>query len=735
MAHTIKQYISNHRDLFCILCVCFICLLFLSPYIFSNPAPLIYPVSELGTDLTRDVLPNIEYIVNTLKDTGQLPLWRDFLLSGLPIVGHPSIPLFYPPFWLLLILPIPLGLNLLALLNCCWLGIGMYFFLRFTGNKNPIPALFGAIAMAISPKWIAHLSGGHWYMLAAIAWIPWALFFLDRYFHSKRVLWLFLLAIAMASLGMNHMPMFIITGLTLAFCTLTYLSPKEWKSWFKNSVIGWGIVILLTIGLIAGQILPFLEIYPNAMHTVGNSTFTSLNPMALLVSIFPPDLKYPEWFFFPGLSVLVFAGLSWGYGWTRFEKFWGILGAMGLILSLGEYTPLYSWLFGWNHLISVLRVPTRWWLLTIIALVVLATSGFNAWMENRQRLNRRARTVILLILGLEILAGIIRVLLGNLFPFDTLPTAIFAILLGIILALGHQHPSRLLSGAALMALTIELMVIGGSLIQPQPASETGVSAELSIQLKSNLNEGERIYSPGDGFPALALVRSGIDAAEGYDALPLSNYVKFIRLATGCPLVQEATGSKEELAACLNPGIMKSDWLKLINVRYLAVQHDQNWEFTELAPGAGRAFSVWRVAPVSSESCLTELENSDPARVALVEGEVVPQQNGLMKLIDRVRGVNTETFQVEVADSPALLIRSESWAPGWHASVDGNPVDVLKVDCILQGVWLMPGKHSVTFQYQPFGYPLGVWISAGTLLGMCIWVIFEFVVKKRRTSLS
>ena len=723
------QHICNHGDVYSILCILAVCILFLSPYLFSSPTPLIYPVSELGTDLDRDVLPNLEYIANAFQTTGELPLWRDYLLSGAPLMGHPSLPLFYPPNWLLLALPLPFGLNLLAVLDFSWMGIGMYLFLRRTAGRDVLPALFGGIAMMLSPKWIAHLSGGHWYMLAALAWVPWALFTFDCYWHSRKIPWLFVLAIAFAAQGMNHLPIFIITALSVALFSLTYFAPKSWRAWVAKSAPGWAAVVLLTAGLLAAQMLPLLELYPHASHTTEAVTFTSLNPAALLVSIFPPELKYPEWFLFPGLAVLLFAGLSWAYGWTLFEKNWVIGGLLGLLLSLGEYTPLYGWLFGWNPLLSALRVPTRWWLLTILALVILAAAGFAGWLRNGQRLNRRAKTVAGALLGLELLAGTIRLTLRETFPFDTLSTAIFALLLAALLIAGHAHRPAFVPAAVLLVLVVELMVVGGSLIRPRPTGDSGVSASVIAKAQSELAEGERIYSPQEGFPALALVRSGIDAAEGYDALPLTHYLGFIRLATGCPLVQEATGSEEELAACLNPQVVRPDLLKLLNVRRLVVRQADGWQVSELAPGFGRAFAAAQVESTSAQSCLAALAGVDAGEVSLVEGGKTGP-GGQLRVDSQDRGVNAETFRVHVLDAPVLLIRSESWAPGWHVSVDGQDADVLRVDCALQGVWLEPGEHTVVFRYQPFGYPIGGWISACTLASIGLWAGANMFFKRK-----
>ena len=376
-----KQYKTKHADLFSIICLLFVCTLFLSPYLFSIPTPLIYPVSDLGTDLDREVLPNIEYVVDYYKSTGQIPLWRPYQLSGAPVIGHPTFPIFYPLYWLFLIIPKPIGLNLLALFNIFFLGVGMYMYLRNGGKNKPFPSLIGAIVMAISPKWIAHLSGGHWFMLSALAFTPWAIFALDQFWKTRLITWLRLLSLFLSAQAMNHQPIFAITCILLVLLSALYLSKVNWKSWLILMPWGGMLVSAITFSLSAVTILPLLKLIPHSVKAINTSTFTSLNPAALIVSLIPPEFKYPEWFLYPGLIVIIFSGLSWAYGWTNFEKKWAAVGLLGCVLSLGEFTPIYNGLFGWNLLISVLRVPTRWWLMTLLALTILATSGFSLWLR------------------------------------------------------------------------------------------------------------------------------------------------------------------------------------------------------------------------------------------------------------------------------------------------------------------------------------------------------------------
>ena len=144
-------------------------MLFFGRYLFSASPPLIYPISNLGTDLPREIIPLWMFIKRSLATSGELPLWRPYSASGAPLIGHPVAPVLYPLHWLSVGLPLALGLNLDAFLHFWWLGMGMYLVLRNLEGMRWEAAAVGAVIFSFAPKWVAHLSGGHWPMLAAIA--------------------------------------------------------------------------------------------------------------------------------------------------------------------------------------------------------------------------------------------------------------------------------------------------------------------------------------------------------------------------------------------------------------------------------------------------------------------------------------------------------------------------------------------------------------------------------------
>jgi len=71
----------------------------------------------------------------------------------------------------------------------------------------------------------------------------------------------------------------------------------------------------------------------------------------------------------------------------------------------------------------------------------------------------------------------------------------------------------------------------------------------------------------------------------------------------------------------------------------------------------------------------------------------------------------------------LLILGDQFYPGWRASVDGQPVPVLRVNRVLRGVILPPGEHRVVFRFAPTSLRIGGLLSLVgviALVALGIW---------------
>jgi hypothetical protein len=63
----------------------------------------------------------------------------------------------------------------------------------------------------------------------------------------------------------------------------------------------------------------------------------------------------------------------------------------------------------------------------------------------------------------------------------------------------------------------------------------------------------------------------------------------------------------------------------------------------------------------------------------------------------------------------LLVLTDTWFPGWKATVDGRDAPVHRVDYLLRGISVPAGTHQVEFSYEPASWRAGWIISLSTLL--------------------
>jgi uncharacterized membrane protein YfhO len=72
-----------------------------------------------------------------------------------------------------------------------------------------------------------------------------------------------------------------------------------------------------------------------------------------------------------------------------------------------------------------------------------------------------------------------------------------------------------------------------------------------------------------------------------------------------------------------------------------------------------------------------------------------------------------------APQNCVAVIAESYYPFWRATVDGQPADVLRVNCGLMGVSLTGGNHEIVLRYEvPRSYAVAGIISVLGLL-LCV----------------
>jgi hypothetical protein len=125
---------------------------------------------------------------------------------------------------------------------------------------------------------------------------------------------------------------------------------------------------------------------------------------------------------------------------------------------------------------------------------------------------------------------------------------------------------------------------------------------------------------------------------------------------------------------------------------------------------------------------------DPRREAIVEEPVAgladrplrPGAAGTAHIVEQ----GPERVVIEAdATRQALLVLADVHYPGWKAELDGAEIPVERVDYLLRGVALPPGRHSVEFRYEPLSWRIG-WITSLAALLVLLGVVAVSTASRR-----
>ncbi|MBV8817723.1 MAG: YfhO family protein [Acidobacteriaceae bacterium] len=138
------------------------------------------------------------------------------------------------------------------------------------------------------------------------------------------------------------------------------------------------------------------------------------------------------------------------------------------------------------------------------------------------------------------------------------------------------------------------------------------------------------------------------------------------------------------------------------------------------PGAfPRAWAVHEVVHVDNAAVVRSMVNDhldEFRRKAFTNGKVIPLPS--CDGTDQVEFKKYEAEKVVLSANMAcqgLVVLSDTYFPGWRATVDGKTVQIQPVNNAMRGVVVPRGPHEVVMRYRPASV---YWGGALTLLG---WV--------------
>jgi Bacterial membrane protein YfhO len=97
---------------------------------------------------------------------------------------------------------------------------------------------------------------------------------------------------------------------------------------------------------------------------------------------------------------------------------------------------------------------------------------------------------------------------------------------------------------------------------------------------------------------------------------------------------------------------------------------------------------------------------------------------------RITSYKPERVAVDATASRASeLVLTDLHYPGWKVTLDGKPADLHRVDYLLRGTSLPPGRHRVVFSYEPSSFRLG-WIISLIAVVVALGAV-ALAVRRRR----
>ncbi len=360
-------------------------------------------------DLSQNLLP-VRTLTATLRAAGATTGWNPFLAGGTPLLANPNSLLLHPGWQFDRLMEPAAAIKLSVLLHTLLAGVFLALFVRRRGGSPSASVLAGVVASLSGP---ALSLGTLPNLLTAWAWVPPAMYFLDR----VRCGLAWSLPAAVVAGGMSLMPADPASALALLGGAAIALTGGEVRRGLRPRLL------LLFTALAAGaamvQLLPAWGFISRSARTAGFAAGEvgkwSLHPARLPELAVPgflgnpsflglQDYWGPPWletglpfllsiYLSAAVLVLALAGLSAPASHRGERLAAGVLGGLSLLLAFGRHLPGFEAVVGAVPALAWVRYPEKLLIPALLAIALLAARGLDALLADAAQVPRR-RTML-----------------------------------------------------------------------------------------------------------------------------------------------------------------------------------------------------------------------------------------------------------------------------------------------------------------------------------------------------
>ena len=724
---------------------------------------------------------------------GELPGWNPFQGIGFPIFANPLYGVFYPPNWLALVVPPDWVASLLTwqdFAHLVWGGLGMFLVARRLVG-SPVAACVAALAWSLAgyntSQWTAGLR------MDAGAWVPWAaaghLALLDSLRPGGRGWPMGVVKAALPTAFGLLVGEIFVAMMGVGFALATTAAVGVWerrrdpgRAQFRAR--GLGVFVLapaLAAGIGAITLVPANALKGSTDRAAplsrADAEGCSLHPARLVEFVAPDSMGNTEgfqpaarWIAEPGLdniplshslylgaSVVALALAAFGRR-RHLALALGALGGGALTLALGKYLPVHAVFRLVVFPFARMRFPEKYTILLVGWLALLAALGAVRILSSGRQPWRRLAVLLGLLLALAIGSRFI-------FPVGWAGQVTRGALAGGLAVAGVLTVQFLAVRRARLAPILLVATVGLDLA----AATWPLQVFAPRQLATVSAPAARVVladSPGHGEPPRLYRAHNLLQHVGASALPaelgeLWLLQTFITNTANNWGIATLPGYDAAIPATLDRiwkfGLQEGQSvLRLLGARYALLPVEDPLDDKRsgiepmLAPLPGtrlyrvpgtlpRVFLVGQAPVVDDTVALRRI--LDPAVIAGRTAWLAPDSGAqsVVGPIDSPPGScvldaysNNHLHATCQVLRPALAVFVEQFEKGWGATLDGQPVPILRANLIMRAVAVGPGEHQIAMEFKTPGLRLGVLV---TLLSLMLLVVLAAATRRARSGVS
>ena len=655
--------------------------------------------SSFTFDFPEGYYATVAYWITSVQ-SGEWPQWIPYQSMGYPVLMNPQIGIFYPPFWLFVLLRIPYTLyaaNIFQVLHVFWGSVGVLLLARRL-YRSLIIAECGAVAFLFFGGFYSNAE--HADFIRGFAWIPWLLWISLLNDNPKTIEWrgrTFHTCLVPSNAALSVFVVCFITGAytgqMIAGLTMLALFVLA-QAVRRSSLVGKRIALtdagaqLFLIGLgvmmTAAFLLPtfYLTRELTRAQTTSGLVLWLYYPRYLFNFIFPSNLvhggaDYSMYGAQLPITLWIFLPLAALASLRKLFPFL-LVASVAAVMCLAVTNPIAQVIRRLIPALGLSRFPAGEYREFIyLALLLLMLAGLRRAIDRSENVWRSTSLSlgVLIVFGFVCIAFMQHDLAPSfLQPFlklmkQSLWMGVAAITVCVVARL-TRAPALVVIGLPLLTVAAMMPVITG--------------------MKTFWSDPDAVknYYTNQGF---SLTRNG----------KLTTFGIFERADSSRPL-RKTAANREWLSwrGYLDGSYMTNDSGGSISLSRAQVEAEPTlFRFVE-------AGSKLVGIECASETAVC---SSTPPKVPVLR---LPEVGRSVRY-----GRNSILYDVQVAGT-SLAVENELYIAGWHALCDGKQIPVLKVDGALRG-WIVPGgSHQVKLYYQTPFLKTGLFLAG---LGLLSWV--------------